>query len=223
MKVCTDSCLFGAWTADIIQQKNIEPLKILDIGTGTGLLSLMLAQKASSTAIFDAIELDENACKQAQENFIQSPWSNQLQVIHGKLQDYSAAQPYDFIVCNPPFYAENLHSPDVSRNAAMHDTGLSLKELMQSINALLSSSGFTSILIPSFRTVELAQLASENNLFVQHKTNVKQTPKHTAFRTMILFGRNEVTVNQEELIIHDEGKVYNPAFVHLLKDYYLYL
>lgn len=223
MKVCTDSCLFGAWSAQKIIQQKINTFKVLDIGTGTGLLSLMLAQNIFASANIDAVEIDAAAFSQAKENFHNSPWKNQLFAIHSRLQDFKPSTAYDFIISNPPFYAENLHSPDKARNAAMHDTDLSLEELLQCIDRFLSRTGFSSILIPAFRTEELESLAKQNNLYVSHKIQVKQTESHPFFRTMFLLSRDSKTVTQETITIHDTQRSYTPAFIELLKDYYLYL
>ena len=130
MKICTDACLFGAWLA----AKNDNGLKMLDIGSGTGLLSLMLAQK--TTAAIDAVEIDEAAYTQTVENFAVSPWKDRLQVFHRSIQEYTAAfireasTPYDLIFSNPPFFENHLKSSDPKRNLALHRETLNVADIL---------------------------------------------------------------------------------------------
>ena len=106
MKVCTDSCLFGAWIADKIEQKIIVPKNILDIGSGTGLLSLMIAQKTN--AQIDGVEIDENSYQQSEDNFIESPWNKHLHAFHADIKNWNSGLKYDLIISNPPFYENDL-------------------------------------------------------------------------------------------------------------------
>src|SRR5688572_17826532 len=122
MKVCTDACIFGAYAANIISNSASQILKCLDIGTGTGLLSLMIAQK--TRAIIDAIEIEEDAFIQAKENFSNSPWRQRLRAVHTDAKHLSTWVKYDFIVSNPPFYQNDLVSPLKTKNVAKHDTSL---------------------------------------------------------------------------------------------------
>ena len=126
MKVTTDGCLFGAWAASLIQ--SINPQQILDIGTGTGLLSLMLAQQ--TTATIDAVEIDEAAAVQANQNVASSKWKKQITIHQTNILNYSKNIQYDFIVTNPPFFVNDLRSNDAKRNLAMHSSHLSLIELL---------------------------------------------------------------------------------------------
>ena len=130
MKVCTDSCLFGAWVAEYLEQEKNSLKTILDIGTGTGLLSLMLAQK--TTANIDAVEIEEAASLQASNNFLASPWNNRLQVYHAPIQLFKPIHPksYVFIICNPPFYENNLKTDNQLKNLALHSEALSLANLI---------------------------------------------------------------------------------------------
>src|SRR5688572_28253839 len=139
MKVTTDACLFGAWAARSARQSAVGQSgspgihHVLDIGTGTGLLSLMMAQQIN--AEIDAIELDEDAFEQAQQNMASSPWHDNLFVIQGDAKDmaYVLGKEYDIIVSNPPFYENELESPDLKKNRAHHSAGLSLDELLSII------------------------------------------------------------------------------------------
>jgi tRNA1Val (adenine37-N6)-methyltransferase len=131
MKVTTDACLFGAWVAKEINNEKILINNYLDIGTGTGLLSLMIAQKNSSVKI-DSIEIDKEAAEQALENVNASSWKERINVIHADAKDFAFTKKYDLIVSNPPFYENELKSPDEKKNMAHHG-GLSLDKLIQAI------------------------------------------------------------------------------------------
>lgn len=211
MKVCTDACLFGAWTVSEIRNDKIE--RILDIGTGTGLLSLMIAQ--ATDANIDAVEIDENANAQASENFKVSPWSNKLHLHHCAIQQYDPIYRFELIICNPPFYENDLRSPDKRKNIAMHSTQLGADELFYSMKRLLAPGGKIAIVVPYHRTKAIERKIDENNLFVYKKVAVKQTEKHSPFRCMYLikdvfsgFSESNITVKDEE-------------FNSLLKSYYL--
>ena len=124
MKVCTDSCILGAWTA--VQLKNVKT--ILDIGTGTGLLPLMLAQKSES--IIDAIESDRESAGQARENVQLTPWSDRIHIIEGDVREFIGEDRYDWIITNPPFFESDLRSPERKKNEAKHDESLTLGQLI---------------------------------------------------------------------------------------------
>jgi tRNA1Val (adenine37-N6)-methyltransferase len=209
MKVCTDACLFGAWVAE-----KTSATRILDIGAGTGLLSLMLAQH--SDALIDAVEIDEHAYEQARENFNAAPWAGRLNVFHTSIQDFNNAK-YDLIISNPPFYSNDLKSDDRKRNLALHSEALSLEELMSSVDRLLLKPGLFAILLPFHRGVYFEQLAKSHSFFIQEKVLVRQTPKHDYFRVMYLLSNIEPPpeTHQSEIIINDH------AFKQILKEYYL--
>ncbi len=154
MKVSTDACLLGALVND-----NITAAHILDIGTGTGLLSLMMAQKFPS-AIIEAVEIEQNAFQQAQENFSNSIWKDRLKVHLSSIQNFAknnSAQKYDLIISNPPFFENDLLSPDKKTNIAKHSTDLTLKELLACAFELLNDNGFIYLLLPFRRMDELKQ------------------------------------------------------------------
>ena len=146
MKVCTDSCVLGAWSA----MHAGECQRILDIGTGTALLSLMLAQKSS--APIDAIEWDPEACAQARENIRDSPWPTQIQIIQADARTYRSPLSYDFIISNPPFFESDLWSPDDKKNLAKHGASLTLEALLGVIKTNLRPKGVFTILLPFHRS-----------------------------------------------------------------------
>jgi len=222
MKVCTDACLFGAWAANNIIRRKLTYHYILDIGAGTGLLSLMLAQQLNNSGI-DAVELDAAAAKQAEENFTASPWQAQLQVFNTAIQSFSPKQQYDFIITNPPFFQNDSASSSAQRNIALHSHQLSFGELITAIQTYLAAQGHFAALLPFHRTQQFEVLAQGAGFYLQQKTLVQQTPKHPPFRSMLLFSREQHVTEQSMIIIRDAAGNYTEAFISLLKDYYLYL
>lgn len=224
MKVCTDACLFGAWTS--LHAIKPDTKQILDIGTGTGLLSLMLAQFTNAT--IDAVEIDENAAMQAKENFIASPWKDQLFVHHESMEDYLHRQnnKFDLIISNPPFFENQLKSSQHNRNLAMHSQQFSFNLLAKGMADLLSDKGIGALLIPYQRTDEWRKLALKEKLSIFHCCYVKQTENYPFFRSMILMRKSTIeekinkTETKEEISIKI-GPEYSEVFKSILKPYYL--
>jgi tRNA1Val (adenine37-N6)-methyltransferase len=219
MKVCTDACLFGAWGAKKIQENKFQGSRLLDIGTGTGLLALMLAQQFNGC--IDAIDIDAAAAQQAAENVSASPWSNSIQVHHMPLSDLDKTG-YHFIISNPPFYEQDLRSTDKQRNLALHDTGLTIEELWKHVNKAIHPDGLFAVLLPYHRFEDCLQHAGKNSFSLHEKVEVHQTENHAPFRVMLLFGKEKKLSVQKSMVIKQEG-TYSPAFTALLQDYYLYL
>jgi tRNA1Val (adenine37-N6)-methyltransferase len=183
MKVTTDACLFGAYCAERLKQ---NAKNILDIGTGTGLLSLMLAQK-NSTSLIDAVEIEEQAALQAKQNFQQSPWIERLKIHNTSIQQFShtTKNQFDFIITNPPFFNNDLKSDQQNRNLALHSTALNFEELIHCIKKLLSPTGKFAVLLPYHRTAAFILLA--NDFCIEEKVLVKQTLSHNYFRSILIF------------------------------------
>lgn len=220
MKVCTDACLFGAWTASEVRGTRYEVRTVLDIGTGTGLLSLMMAQQLDAS--IDAIELDKNAADQSLANFKESKWNDKLHLIQGDIRKLKIDRTYDLIISNPPFFENDLKSPDQQRNLALHSDQLKLDELLDSVNNLLNIDGQFAVLLPYHRKGSFLQLAKDKGFFPKTIVNVKQNLKHDHFRVMILLSRFEKEVEESEISIRDDQN-YSMQFIELLKDYYLKL
>jgi tRNA1Val (adenine37-N6)-methyltransferase len=248
MKVTTDGCLFGAWVArqmldtrcwmldtgslmldagyckpdesSLIRHSSF-PIQhsLLDIGTGTGLLSLMLAQKTSLS--IDAVEIDPAAAEQAAQNIAASPWADRIRVINGNITTVALNGPYPIIISNPPFFENQLASPDAGRQQALHAKELSLSALFRAIVHWLTPQGTLFLLLPAYRHAELENLASQNGLYPQVITWVKQTPRHEPFRMMVQLGMDTQNLSESELIIKKSSGGYSTEFVELLKDYYL--
>ncbi len=217
----TDSCLFGAWAAEEIRSKRNEVRRVLDIGAGSGLLMLMLAQKCN--AAIDGIEIDDPSYQQAKENIETSLWKERLQLIHADVKEFQFQNKYDFIVSNPPFYEGDLKSGAPNRNVAMHDEGLKLDELLQVVDQHLSEDGNFAVLLPYHRSEQFITVAGKHGLFLSVQLNVKQSVNHSFFRSILLFERGKRNTEMKELSIKDEANQYTADFIDLLKDYYLYL
>ncbi len=224
MKVTTDGCLFGAWAAKLVHGDKMTVDSILDIGTGTGLLSLMLVQQ--SNASIDAIEIDKEAAEQAKENILNSPWADRINIIYGDVKEFSGKQLYDVIVSNPPFYENELKSDNNKKNKAHHDEGLLLDDLLLIIQRNLRPLGVFYLLLPYKRNHEIETCIANNKLAISHKTLVKQSTEHNYFRILISgkhFENNKENFDTTEIAIRNEKQEYTPEFIALLKDYYLYL
>ena len=221
MKVTTDACLFGAWLAKKLH--DIESAcTLLDIGTGTGLLALMIAQKTN--AIIDTIEIDKDAFEQAQANIAESPWQDRVKVHHGDIHNFLFDTKYDVIVTNPPFYENELKSPDTNKNLARHQ-GLELSELMRIIADQLAENGEFFLMLPIKRLNEFNALISGSKLKILEILRVRQSPRHDYFRFFVrgnLTGNKEGLINSEICIMGDDNN-YTADFIKLLKGYYLNL
>ncbi len=223
MKVCTDACVFGAYISAKEKDFTNDETDILDIGTGTGLLSMMIAQKVEGN--IDAVEIDENAYEQARENFKNSPWEKRLTALHADIKQLEVKKTYDIIISNPPFFEASLKSTNNLKSIAKHTTTLPFTSLASIVSVNLRDKGRFYILLPfsEFKTFE--KIAARNKLWLRQAMNITQQ-RHSSnyFRTIGVFTNTGVeTENTESLTISDESKQYSHSFRELLKDYYLYL
>jgi tRNA1Val (adenine37-N6)-methyltransferase len=223
MKVTTDACLFGAWVAKDVADTGKKIIKALDIGAGTGLLTLMFAQKNEGVYI-DSVEIEKDAAIQGRENLEASPWKNRTTLVHINVNDFAAANTYDVIFSNPPFYENELESPDIAKNIAHHSGGLSLDELLKAIALRLEPGGVFYVLLPYKRKDEIELLIKKSALFIHHKVLVSQSTRHDHFRIMLKGGDEEAAeIKTSGFSICDDQQQYTPTFTELLKDYYLKL
>jgi len=219
MKVTTDACLFGAWCAEDLSNKNSS--FGLDIGAGTGLLSLQVAQK--NKLQIHAIEIDEDAARQAEENIIASAFSSQIKVLNTDAAHLNYARQYDVIISNPPFYENELQSALPKRNLAHHN-GLPLKALFDIVKRNLSDAGQFYLLLPYKRLKEAESLLLNNNLMLHEKCVVYPSLLHLPQRVMLNGSHHHHgRLRQSSIAIKNECNTYTSEFVLLLKDYYLHL
>ena len=223
MKVCTDACLFGAWAAADAQIQSAK--NILDIGSGTGLLSLILAQKIAAT--ITAIEIEEGAFNQTVSNFDLSSWKERLNVVHTSIQDYASKNKqslFDCIITNPPFYEQDLTSPDKAKNLASHSTALSWDDLAKSVASLLQEHGSWYVLVPTLRAYMMQKIASNYGLELAEECLMYNDEKHLPIRAMLKFVKQkEVVIQRNKIIIKNADQSYTTEFTTLLKEYYLHL
>ena len=217
MKVGTDSVLLGSWTS-----MNRNPFSILDIGAGTGIISLMLAQK-SAAQLIDAIEIDDDAYEQCVDNFEQSSWGDRLFCYHASLEEFVAEieDKYDLIICNPPFYSEDYKSENTSRDLARFQDALPFDHLLESVSKLLSQEGLFSVIIPFKEEEPLINLAINYNLFPNRIMRVKGNITSKIKRSLIEFSFIKSDVSTSELIIEIERHQYTQDYINLTKDFYL--
>ena len=218
MKVGTDGVLLGAWTPI-----DYDPYNILDIGGGTGLISLMLAQRCDAEQI-DALEIDGDAYEQAVDNFENSPWNDRLFCFHAGLDEFmdEPEDEYDLIVSNPPFYAEDYKTNDEQRDLARFQDALPFEDLIEAADLLLSEFGIFSVIIPFKEEETFISLAAEYELFPFKITRVKGNSTSEIKRSLLAFSRIEKsTIEIDELVIEIARHEYTPEYITLTKDFYL--
>lgn len=218
MKVGTDGVLLGAW-APITH----DPISILDIGAGTGVVALMLAQRSPAEQI-DALEIDEHAYEQAVSNFEDSPWGDRLFCYHAGLDEFmdDPEDEYDLIVSNPPFYTENYSSGDEKRDQARFNEAMPFEDLVEAADLLLSENGIFALIIPFKEEEKFVALAHNFELYPIKITRVKGTPTTETKRSLLAFSRHKPdNFPVDELVIENARHDYTAAYTALTKDFYL--
>ncbi len=218
MKVGTDGVLLGAW-API----HHNPFSVLDVGAGTGIIALMLAQRTNAEQI-DALEIDEDAYEQAVENFEASPWGDRMFCFHAGLDEFieEPEDEYDLIVSNPPFYAEDYKTESKKRDLARFQDAMPFEEIVEAADLLLSENGILAVIIPFKEEEKFIALAKEFELYPLKITRVKGTPKTEIKRSLLAFSRNAVSeIELDELIIEIDRHVYTQEYIELTKEFYL--
>jgi len=217
MKIGTDAVLLGAWASI-----DNNPFSILDIGSGTGIIALMLAQR-SNAELIDAIEIDDNAYEQCVTNFESSPWGDRLFCYHASLEDFveDIEDKYDLIVSNPPFYSSDYKSGNEQRDIARFEDALPFGHLIESASKLLSDDGKFTVIIPFQEEDKLIALASEVSLFPNRILRVKGNQESDIKRSLLEFSFNKIDMKISALIIETERHQYTQDYINLTKDFYL--
>ena len=217
MKVSTDACIQGAWT-----QLSAGNIHILDIGAGTGLLSLMLAQRHPQSMI-DALEMDTAAAEQAALNVTASPFAQQITVHATDARTFAADHPYDLIICNPPFFKNSLHGPQAARNQARHNISLQQEDLLALMNHHLSPQGTASILWPITESMQWQELAARHGWVQQQLLSFRDKDSARISRTVGIYARYGSPAPAQLLSIKEPDGTYTAAFKALLQPFYLHL
>lgn len=220
MKVGTDGVLLGAWCSIAH-----FPDAILDVGSGTGLIALMLAQRSDAMTI-DAVEIDEPAYEQTVGNFEVSDWGDRLFCYHSSFQEFAQEmseeeEEYDLIISNPPFYTDAFETTDAARNKARFTSSLSFSDLITGATKLLSSAGRFAIIVPFKEEEEVVSLASESSLFLNRVCRVKGTATSETKRSLLEFSFQQQDRIEEELVIEISRHNYTEKYKALTRDFYL--
>lgn len=216
MKVGTDGVLLGALSC-----RDAKPCRVLDIGTGTGLVALMMAQRFADAQV-DAVEIDADAAEQAKGNFSISPFAARLKVVHSDIACYTAEQPYDLIVSNPPYFIDSLKAPDAQRNMARHAVTLDCDTFAKAVNRLLSDEGQCAVVYPADSLEILKDSLVRQGLVAKSVTYVKPNAQKAAKRAVVTFVKGiggQCGVN--EIVMEKERHVYTDEFGELVKEFYL--
>ncbi len=218
MKIGTDGVLLGAWCP-----VDNNPFSVLDIGAGTGILSLMLAQRSHAEQI-DALEIDEKAYEQCVENFENSPWSDRLFCFHAGLDEFvdEPEDLYDIIISNPPFYSEDYKTNSSQRDLARFQEALPFEDLIEAADLLLSENGIFAVIIPYKEEERFIDLCAEVELFPVKVTRLKGSHSTPFVRSLLAFKRYELSVlTADELVIEISRHEYTDDYINLTKDFYL--
>ncbi len=213
MKVGTDGVLLGAW-ASVHGAR-----RILDVGTGTGLVALMLAQRSDAPVV--AVEIDEDAVCQARENAERSPWAERITVVQADFNTYSPAGKYDVVVSNPPYFSDSLRCPDHRRTHARHTGSLTYDGLFRGVSSLLSDDGAFTLVIPVEMADNVIGIAHSCRLSPIRRLNVCTKPGGDIRRVLLTFRWGEHLCEVEELLTEVERHRYSDAYIALTRAYYL--
>ena len=217
MKIGTDAVLLGAWT--ICK----DEIRILDIGTGSGILALMMAQRNKGVPV-DAVDLDQDAAKLATENVQLSPWNDQIQIFNTSIQAFSsqAANKYSLVICNPPFFTDSLKGPGKARNMARHNDSMSISDLLESTSKILAKNGKAAFIFPADAFDTWLKEGKRNSLFPSRVTHLKSSATTKPHRIMIEFIFEEIPfIIENELIIYKTQSEFSKEYISLTKDFYL--
>jgi tRNA1Val (adenine37-N6)-methyltransferase len=214
MKVGTDGVLLGAWAA-------VDGAKrILDVGTGSGLIALMVAQRTVSDVSIDAIEMTQDAI-QAKENFEASPWSDRIRLFHANIRAFEPAWKYDLIITNPPYFTDGLHPPGPGRKVAKHGVTMNRDDIIQAAKRLLNSTGRISLILPIKEGIQFADHARDQSLHCIRRTLFRTRPEKAPIRFLLEFSFASVPLQETEISLYDGHNKPSAAYRSLTADFYL--
>ncbi|UZD21222.1 methyltransferase [Algoriphagus halophytocola] len=214
MKISTDAVMLGALATAT------SPRRILDIGTGTGVIALMLAQRFPNAQI-EAIEIDEQAAEQAAENISASPFASRMNLIHGRLQDFTSAAPYDLIVSNPPYFPDHLKAKDAQRNTALHTDELSFLDLISKAGELLQTGGGFWVILPPRQMLEFSAISENMGLNMVEKFTLQDKPGKRVQREICAFSSVNQAMEVRPIFIKDEDGNPHSSYAALVKGFLL--
>jgi len=218
MKVGTDGVLLGAW-ASVPGPGS----RVLDVGTGTGLIALMIAQRANNVSV-DALEIDPSSARQALDNFQNSPWKERIHCIQSSFQDYSSQckSRYDLIICNPPYFSASSKAPSKEKNLARHDDSLSLEDIFRDSVSLMKNTTIISLILPVQKERQAMDLITEHKLYLNRLTRVKPAPGKSTKRILLEFSFSPGKSIEDDLTIETETRhMYSDRFKNLIDEFYL--
>jgi len=217
MKIGTDAVLLGAWAPCATETR------ILDIGTGSGILALMMAQRNPGVPV-DAVEIDDEAAASAARNARLSPWNGNINVINSSLQLFAPGKQhaYSLIICNPPFFTNALKAPDRARNTARHNDSLPVNELLFITSQLLNENGRAAFILPAADAGNWLEVAAGCNLHLSHRTLVHSYPDREPHRALLSFSRTrQASIAENEICIYSGRNTYSTEYKELTRDFYL--
>lgn len=214
MRINTDGVMLGA----IVQHSN--PLHILDIGTGTGVIAMMLAQRFPG-AMVDAVEIDKPATLRARQNFSASPFADRLRAVHASMEVYDTSKKYDLIISNPPFFVNDLKNPESRKSVARHADENFFEALVLKAEMLLSAEGLLWLILPVKQADFVIDKARVQNMVLLKEISICSDISKPVIRKIICLGRGPAPLKQERFYIYEAEGVYTDAYKHLLKDFFL--
>ncbi len=215
MKVGTDAVLLGAWT------KVESATSILDIGTGCGVIAIMLAQRTNEDTIIDAVELLAPDAKQAQQNVSQSPWPGKVHIFHTDIKTFERKKKYDVIVSNPPYFTNSLLPPGKGRTVARHDSTLTSEILLDSVIRLLKPSGRLSLILPAQESIYFVTKAAQKGLYIIRHTRFFTRASKAQERSLMEFAFDTRFCEEDSLVLYESGERETSAYKKLTSDFYL--
>jgi tRNA1Val (adenine37-N6)-methyltransferase len=217
MKVGTDGVLLGAWA----NPKSSNT--ILDIGTGTGVIALMMAQRSLKNCTIVAVELEPDAFNQALENVRQSPWPQKIQVHQSAIQDFTTDKKFDLIISNPPYFQNSQKPPDEKRIQTRHTVTLSFQELIHAVVRLLDVNGKFNVILPYQEGLSFIALANQNQLYCTRQWSFRTRKEKPIERWLLEFAFKASPVEKGEVVLYDSGEEWSEDYKSLTRDFYLKL